>query len=491
MSETPKKLNVDVALREWPDAEKPAAAWDEMARRIDDRVRSGTPGATAPYVSDDDLLSAPLGQISGEGHNSATLAEAAGIQPRNVEGKTMTMPDRERDRRSLQDLAKMAQGGLLTPPPPSVRAPISSAPSGVQRAAEAKADDSGVVDLAAAAKSDPGAATRAQSTPLAQSGLFDDEPASVRPGPVSAELKQPAPSMPPLSQSAPPPSVAPLSQSAPLSAPLSAAPASVAAAAPAAAPKKKEGGGGKVIAIFGTLLAVSAVAAGGFFVFKGIQAKKAAELAAAAAAHTVAAPPVVAVAPPEAKPADPAPESTVDPNALPTADPGKVAANAKAPPSAGKPQPLALNTPAPAKPEGPAKVSEKDIPTTAAGPGGDLGDAMKKSVGDKGSAEQTPAAGSNGPQFAAGTVPQKPSQGAVTGAIGAVLPAARGCLGPDDPISRATVTFNSAGTVTSVNVSGGAAGKPAEACIKSALSRAKVAPFMESTYTAPITIRHN
>ena len=46
------------------------------------------------------------------------------------------------------------------------------------------------------------------------------------------------------------------------------------------------------------------------------------------------------------------------------------------------------------------------------------------------------------------------------------------------------------GSVQSVSVSGGAAGKPAEACIKGALRGAKVAPFAEPTYTAPITIRH-
>ena len=38
---------------------------------------------------------------------------------------------------------------------------------------------------------------------------------------------------------------------------------------------------------------------------------------------------------------------------------------------------------------------------------------------------------------------------------------------------------------------GGAAGKPAEACIKSALMKAKVQPFAEPTYTANVTVRHN
>ena len=91
----------------------------------------------------------------------------------------MTSPvDRERDRRSLKDLAKMAHE--LTPSPPS-----SAAPSGILRAAEARKDDSGIVDLAAAAQSDPYATARAQSTPLASHGLFDDDAPSQRP-PMSA-----------------------------------------------------------------------------------------------------------------------------------------------------------------------------------------------------------------------------------------------------------------------------------------------------------------
>jgi len=94
------------------------------------------------------------------------------------------------------------------------------------------------------------------------------------------------------------------------------------------------------------------------------------------------------------------------------------------------------------------------------------------------------------PQFAAGTVPQRPSQGAVTSAINAVLPNARACLSEDDAVSRATITFASAGNVQSVTVRGGAAGKPAEQCIKGALSAAKVPPFAEATYQMPVNVRH-
>ena len=510
MSETPKKLSLDAVLREWPtvdgdphESQKPSMDWEQMARRIDERVASGDACVSVAYVSNENLLAEPLGQNEGDGLNSAaTPARANSEQTRGTKGETMTMPvDRVRDRQSLQDLAKMAGAhGAMTPPPPSVNgpasvaAPHSSAPSGVHRGAvaEAKKDDSGIVDLAMASQADPGAAVRAQTTPLASEGLFDDEPASIRPPPMSAgpmsgaqgqapvsqQFQQPAPSIPPFS----------VNPSAPLSMPFAGGSAVQSSAQQPVqfAPKKRSG---VVIAlVFGGLVAASAVAAGGYFFVQHRAAEKAVALAAADAKPVA---PVVAT--PEAKPAEtqaaatPAPEATIDPNALPE---GKVAVAPKAVALKGgtAPAPIAKAA-APAKPEEATKLSAKDLPTTPAGPGGDLGDAMGKAVGPK--AEVTPAAGTTGgPQFAAGTVPQKPSQGAVTGALGAVMSGARGCLGPDDPVSRASITFTSAGTVQNVNVSGGAAGKPAEGCIKAALGKAKLPPFAEPTYTANITVRH-
>ena len=122
-------------------------------------------------------------------------------------------------------------------------------------------------------------------------------------------------------------------------------------------------------------------------------------------------------------------------------------------------------------------------------PDNDLGKAMKQAStgGVVGSGVSDDKAA---PQYAAGTVPQKPSQGTLTSALGRVLGKAKSCIGPDDPISRASVVFASAGNVQSVNVSGHAAGKPAEACIKSAISQAKLnTPFAEPTYTTTVTIR--
>lgn len=393
----------------------------------------------------------------------------------------------------------MAHG--LTPPPSSV-APV---PSGVQHAIESsqsKADDSGIVDLAAASTADPGAALRAQSTPLASQGLFDEEPHSQRPAPLShapvtAPLgaqahAQPAPSVPPLAPSVPPPSLAPQQAVAP-----SVPPAYAAATAHTyEQPKKK---GGAVIAlVIGGVVALSAAAAGGLFFMKS-RAESAA--AAAAAAATTAEPVVVAQADPapvETAPADPTPTEEATPDPVEAAEPtaeatpapmtaprGKGAMTPKVAVKGAKSEPPA----AAAKPEGPAKMTEKDLGALAGGPAGDLGAAMKKEVGDD--APKTPAAATTGVSAPTGNVPQKPSQGAVTGALGAVLPGARACLGPDDPVSRASVVFASSGTVQSVNVSGHAAGKPAEACIKGALLKAKVQPFAEPTYTANITVRHN
>jgi hypothetical protein len=94
-----------------------------------------------------------------------------------------------------------------------------------------------------------------------------------------------------------------------------------------------------------------------------------------------------------------------------------------------------------------------------------------------------------GPKFAPGSVPQRPSQGALSSAIGRSLPDARACLGPDDGVSYATVIFESGGGVQNVTLSGFAANKPAGACIITALKKASVGPFAEPTYTAKITVR--
>jgi hypothetical protein len=88
-------------------------------------------------------------------------------------------------------------------------------------------------------------------------------------------------------------------------------------------------------------------------------------------------------------------------------------------------------------------------------------------------------------------VPVRPAHGAIDAALGATLPDARACLDPDDPISRATITFQSDGRAQSVSVTGGAKGKPAEGCIRAALMKTRVGPFALDSFSVPITIRGN
>ena len=497
MSETRKKVNLDAALRDWPESRKSPTEWEDLARSIVGRATGPEPMAGLSSIDDEKLFSAPLGQVDETGHNSAASGEEPKAESSNmkrdelVEGKPMTMPaDRERDRRSLQDLAKMA---AMTPPPASVRTPIAapSAPA---------SDDSGVVDLAAAAAADPSAPQRAQATPLASQGLFDDvEPMSQRPPSVEAAMAH-VPSIPPASSvpgSLPPASMAPVS-----SAPVSLAPASgavnatlqmpVAAASVVPAEKKKKGA--PVLAIVGGIVALGAIAAGGFVGINMMKKPVDAPVAVATPPAAVEPTPAATTAEPApepvatAAPAEETPGDTVDPSALPTK--GKLAVAPKTLAVKGGAKPTAKE-PAPTKTEEkePPKLTAKDLPQ-AAGGNTDLNSAMQRAAGPSASGDQKAASGSSGPQFAAGSVPQKPSQGAVTGAIGAVLPQARACLGPDDPVSRAAIVFGSTGSVTSVRVSGFAAGKPAEGCIKGALGKARLAPFAEPTYTANITIRH-
>ena len=174
-----------------------------------------------------------------------------------------------------------------------------------------------------------------------------------------------------------------------------------------------------------------------------------------------------------------------EPAAASSSRPGAAArAVGPARPSAAPSQPAA----------GSGRAAETAVAAAPAAEGATgLGDLMRQAAG------VAPGSGSGGTtggatdspssQVDPSSVPRKPSQGAIQGAIGMVLPAARMCLGPDDPISHATITFKSDGTVESVSISGGALGKPAEACVRAALMRAHVPPFAQPIFTAPATVR--
>jgi hypothetical protein len=130
-------------------------------------------------------------------------------------------------------------------------------------------------------------------------------------------------------------------------------------------------------------------------------------------------------------------------------------------------------------------------PTPPPAAPGALGAAVEHAVGGAGAPAAAAADTPDTPHYAAGSVPEKPSQGTITSALGSVLPEARSCLNPDDPISRAHITFASSGSVSAVSVTGHAANTPVEGCIKNALLKAKVPPFADPSYGATVTVRPN
>lgn len=95
-----------------------------------------------------------------------------------------------------------------------------------------------------------------------------------------------------------------------------------------------------------------------------------------------------------------------------------------------------------------------------------------------------PAAGS----ATSGGLPDRPSTGAVQAAIGSVMSSARACVA-GGTAAPAQLTFGSDGSVSSVSVSGSAAGTPAASCIEAALKRARVAPFTNQSFSLNIWVR--
>jgi hypothetical protein len=138
----------------------------------------------------------------------------------------------------------------------------------------------------------------------------------------------------------------------------------------------------------------------------------------------------------------------------------------------------------PTRPAAPAA-----LPPPAGPPG--LAAAIQKASGV--TAADMPPAAAPAPRAApppgATGLPEAPSFGAVRSALATQLGSAKACLHDGQGASRANVTFGSDGRVQSVAVSGPAAGTPAEACIRGALSRATLAPFSRPTFSVAFTIR--
>jgi hypothetical protein len=199
--------------------------------------------------------------------------------------------------------------------------------------------------------------------------------------------------------------------------------------------------------------------------------------------------PPAAIAPAPSAPVPSKPIPTIGVTSLPTAAP--VAATPHAP-KAVEPKPVAHTAatpyrPAPAPAPAPAPIATP-APETPAVPGS-LGDAIRRAGGSAAANAMMPAAtrASAAPEAKPASdpalLPERPSGSLVQAAILAALPEARACLDVGEE-TRAVVVFGSSGTVSSVEVSGPAAG-----CIQKALGHAHVPAFSQATYRAGVPIR--
>jgi cytoskeletal protein RodZ len=202
----------------------------------------------------------------------------------------------------------------------------------------------------------------------------------------------------------------------------------------------------------------------------------------------VSAPPVVAEPPPPATTA-----ASAAPAAQPPSDPAAVDINALSGAAEASAKPgfkvggLLVKAAESAAPAATAVASAAPVVSAAPVPMGSVGalmDEMRKRVGSDGKTEET----SQGPSGPAAKQ-DKPSGGAVLGAIGAVRGAVKACLADVDAVTRIGLVFASDGSVKSVSVSGGAAGKPAEGCVKAAAMKAHVAAFNDDSFSTSFSVR--
>jgi hypothetical protein len=181
-------------------------------------------------------------------------------------------------------------------------------------------------------------------------------------------------------------------------------------------------------------------------------------------ASAVETPTAVGVAAPKSD--APLSPTTSPTTAAPVTAPAIVAAAAPAPPAAA----------APAKPTGLDALMKQAVGASSDPPAPDP-------------VAEVPAAAAAvapPPGPSPGSVPLRPSLGAVQSALRAAMPGARACLDSDGPVARASVTFRSDGGVQSVAVSGP---KSSEACIVAALKGARVPAFSQETFVFAATVR--
>ncbi|WP_437689073.1 hypothetical protein [Sorangium sp. So ce176] len=501
------KLDLDGMLNDWPAPALDEAAWETRAARIVEVALSHAPEGAAAQT---DLIAAPdlaaepgeeqAGDILREVHAAGGSTMADGSQAgraakseASLSGGSNSRPP-ERRRQSLKEIAERASqapgrvsgapgagGSPLSTPVPSGRSALStplpssgrvstppgrgSMPGGLRasspslRSAEGVTEDSGVIDLNRLSASVPPeqVETAGKAQPGAADPVDDEKPAEV------AALSARRPRAP--------------------------------AASGAEASARRRSGG----MIAGAAIAALGVAAAVAFMVKTPTAPSQQETAAAPTpAVTQAAPrderAIETAAPVAAAPA--APAATAEVEQPPVEAEEKLAAAPRtpaAPVGAGAAAPAAHEAPAaPAaapKTEPQSKVAA--APTVTGNPG-DLPSAMQAAVGDSG--EKQPSVESEAPVPASGSlrqqnIPEQPSQGSVQAALGSVMGSARACVAGADDVSRAQITFSSAGQVSKVSVSGWAAANGQSSCVQSALKAANVGPFSKPSFSVSATIR--
>lgn len=371
--------------------------------------------------------------------------------------------DRDRDRQSLRDLAKLSQqtGPLSSSAPASVRN-MPPPSSGV-------ADNSGLIDLARLSEAIRSTTEGKSETSMPHIGANVESVLPV----ASAAAPADRATMPSNLEATPlSPAVELIEQTIAKNAP------------PAAAPVPFAASSSKLPLV---AAAVLLVAVGGF-----LATRKGAEEPAASAPPPVAAAPTAEVqAAPTPAPAAAAPTiesapakvdvvattKTAPPAAAATAPAGE--AKVEAPAGEAKVADKAA-APADAKaaPKGPATKTAKSFEDEmAAAVTGKLQTAQTAEVAGGGAAAAGPAAGM-----------AKPSQGQVQAAFAKVKGAAHNCLGGQEVEVKTTVTFSSDGKVQRVAVSNAPAADMGS-CIEGAIAKASVPPFTDPTFSAPLTVR--
>ena len=465
------KDSLDDVLRDWPapgvnrpDAEAGEGAESPRADAIFRAVMSASRADEAALAA---LLEAPLLDAEPGEPSTIVLKEAGGDKKMAQDNESGDSTSKaaspsvpapaDRKRTSLRAMAERANQASLRPSSPGVAptrpsiAPATGTPIPTRasvappsRPVEAKADDSGIINMHVVKESaTPAQIAAAEKAKPGQAGLFEDEK------PAAAVVAAAA---------AAPPAPTPIGL--------------------AAAPKK-----GNTGAIAGIGIAVLGLAAA----FAVMQSKKAPPPTVAEAKPT---PTMEAPAPTQAAPlatvAAAAPAPSAEPSAVPSAEPtARVALSGPMPTSAAVA--VAAKDPAPVDTTGLSGALGKGA---ANGKPGDLQSEMIRAAGGT----KDPAAGAGAPEPAAGNpknqnIPEQPSQGSVQAAVGTVMGGAKGCVAGADDVSRANVTFSSGGSVSSVSVTGWAAAHGKSSCVQAALKGAKVGAFSKPSYTVGVTIR--